>query len=182
MTTIAYDGEVVACDSMTVKDDYYSGNVQKMKLIGNEIILSISGSLKIFEVILPYIKNIYLKNHKKENFVKTSEYFKNTDENWFELTVFYIKIIDSTGLKQICRDIYVNSLIPNTEIKCNFYVSGSGGSIALGAMMAGASAIKAVDIASKVDLYTGGNIVSYNVKENLKTVVKPNYKHIIHKG
>jgi ATP-dependent protease HslVU (ClpYQ) peptidase subunit len=39
---------------------------------------------------------------------------------------------------------------------------GTGSDVAVGAMLAGASAREAVKIASKVDVYTGGKITSYS--------------------
>lgn len=40
---------------------------------------------------------------------------------------------------------------------------GSGGDVAMGAMLAGAGAVEAVEAAIKVDIYSGGDIVSLSV-------------------
>ncbi len=49
-------------------------------------------------------------------------------------------------------------------------VLGSGGNIALGAMLAGASAQKAVSMAAKRDPFTGGNITTLHLAEQLRSV------------
>jgi len=48
--------------------------------------------------------------------------------------------------------------------------AGSGGDFALGAMMAGANAVEAVRIAAELDPHTGGKILSYPVKPQVKAV------------
>lgn len=85
-------------------------------------------------------------------------------------------------LSGYCYDVYVNSLIPTTKVKSKFYTCGSGCDLALGALMAGAKAPHAVDIASVIDVYTGGKVVSYNIIEELKHSIIPNYKQLIYKG
>lgn len=91
MTTIAWDGDTLACDSMAIKRDNYVGDTAKIKTLEGKIIVSLAGSLKIFEIIMPYIRNIYLGDDKKEYFLEASNYFKGNDDNWFELAVFYLK-------------------------------------------------------------------------------------------
>lgn len=54
-----------------------------------------------------------------------------------------------------------------TEIKEPFFAIGSGAKAAMGAMHAGASAIRAVEIACKIDPYTAAPVVSARLDDPL---------------
>jgi 20S proteasome alpha/beta subunit len=45
------------------------------------------------------------------------------------------------------------------KVEAPFHAIGSGASIAIGAMEMGATAVGAVEVASKYDIYTGGDII-----------------------
>lgn len=70
---------------------------------------------------------------------------------------------DKTGLYEFNKSGSIP--VPFTS----FYAWGSGESIALGAMAAGANAVEAVNLAAKFDIYTGGKVVSYTLKTLSKT-------------
>jgi ATP-dependent protease HslVU (ClpYQ) peptidase subunit len=58
-------------------------------------------------------------------------------------------------------DVYEGSLRAVIRMKPP-YAIGSGADVAMGALLAGASAHEAVKIAAKIDVYTGGKITSYS--------------------
>jgi hypothetical protein len=63
-------------------------------------------------------------------------------------------------------NLYWTDMNPEWMHKDTIIALGSGREFALGAMDAGASAIEAVRISSKRDIYTGGRIHAYNIEKN----------------
>jgi hypothetical protein len=79
----------------------------------------------------------------------------NKESEWQELdTSFEALLLDTSG---DCWSINHKGQRYRQSSPC---VSGSGGSIALGAMLAGKTAEEAVEIAAQADQSTGGQIIS----------------------
>lgn len=139
MTTIAWDGETLAADSQVTDDNFVWQHADK----------------KIFK-----IRDFYLATAgDADQCMKFLDWFKNRDISKFpdgmdDVTVLVV------GPK-VC-DLYGNGAIP-TPIKPPFAI-GSGSACAMGAMLAGAKARRAVQIASKLCKYTGGPVRTVKIK------------------
>lgn len=85
------------------------------------------------------------------------------DEDWDGKIPKKYKQCEFLVLTQDGKLFTFNSPLRWIEVKQPFYAIGSGSHIALGAMQAGATAVEAVQAASKHDLYTGFGVtnVSY---------------------
>lgn len=143
MTTIAYDGNMLAADSRIVFGDYICpNNVIKLRKIGN-IVYGIAGFYAWFdEWIAWYIAgaNPYDAPAAKFNNKEGGEFL----------------VLDDLQLK-VCT----------TSIPCFLPISGpdawgSGGQYAIGAMLAGSSAFRAVELAAIADPYTAGSIIAFD--------------------
>ena len=140
MTTIAWDGKTLAIDSA---------------IENNETIISLRGE-KLFLGIGKYqavaIAGSISDMNGFVNWLRTEE----GDPPKYEGGAFAV------NKKGKLVGFYNGSGLPMKED--NISVLGSGGSIALGAMDAGASAVEAIKIACKRDCYTGGKVQSFTVK------------------
>lgn len=145
MTTIAIDKNyVLATDSrLTAGDRVVSENaVKAFKYKGKWI--TYSGDIpEVFE---------YLKlcrgslNHFPSLRNEDGDYITN------------ILILSKNKLESVEESSAQNLHLIELDVP---YASGSGGDVALGAMLAGKSAKQAVLIASKVDIKTNSNVVEY---------------------
>lgn len=137
MTTIAFDGKILSAEGREVVDNLIvSDKVRKLHYVeGGQFYLAVAGVTNDIPVY--------------EEFFRTGQ--KPSDEYKFDSEVI---IIDSTG-----HAMYGTCLNDMTEMDIPFAI-GSGGDIAIGAMLAGADAVEAVKIACKKDVYSGG-FISY---------------------
>ena len=147
MTTIAWDGKILAVDSQcTVNDVVVSCDQQKLFLdVGPYRAVAITGSLQ--EMTL-FVK--WLDSHE--------------DSAQPELR--------NGGVAAcVCNNgilwTYLSQHKGNPYPEYGMFTSGTGYEIALGAMEAGVDAITAVKIACKRDVYTGGRIQHYDYFDTL---------------
>ena len=141
MTTIAWDGKTLAVDSMvTSGSTIISIDQEKLFIdIGRYKAVAISGSIVCMEALIEWICNGENGDPPK---VDDYDSLMCVDEDGRMLTFWH----DSSKKPQY-----------NSGITAG----GNGHEIALGAMEAGATAVEAVEIACKLNIYTGGKVQSY---------------------
>ena len=147
MTTIAYDSKlgIVAADSQEVSGcDKY--NCQKLFRSRGHVIATAGGS---------YAGMIFVRWFESWNEDGEPDWDDHPDlinldwEEDFECLVI--------GPDKTCY--MVNRLfVPNDATGDRFVTLGSGGSAARGALFAGATPVEAVEIAKRIDTYTGGEV------------------------
>jgi ATP-dependent protease HslVU (ClpYQ) peptidase subunit len=143
MTTIAFRDGILAADRLiTEKDTRVPGNA--VKIIQNKYGWSVglAGSVADYHRLGDWVDS-YLGAPKKSKPPNPPGGEYGAIAVSPEGKVFYIE-----------RGV----MFPANE-DAPFVVAGAGGDIALGAMYAGASAIEAVEIASKVDTSTGNGVM-----------------------
>lgn len=141
MTTIAFDGETISCDTLMV-----DGSTQYLlgtKILSTEHFL-IAGSGEVYQIQRAYRS---LENTDDKSIQSWRSWDKDMAED-----IRLLVISKRTGK---CWLLVGGELVkcPRTPIAI-----GSGGDVAVGAMMMGATSREAVKIASKIDVYTGGKI------------------------
>jgi len=142
MTTIAWDGKTLAVDSMaSANGTVISYRVKKLYLsVGRFSAVAISGSVPAMHEVIAWVRS-----GEKESPPEIEGNLIGITENgdafalWPNTSKLFLKIEEP-------------------------WTGGSGWELAMGAMDAGATAIKAVKIASKRDTNTGGRIQSYTFK------------------
>lgn len=135
MTTVVYKDGILASDSRCTQSDTVVGNVTKIHKIDDNTLIGFCGrTAQAFKFI-----EWYKDGKKKED-------AQSDDDS------------DFTALVIIKGVVYRYDGYNPQIIKSKFHSIGSGFMVALGAMEAGASAIEAIKIAKKYDIYTGGKI------------------------
>lgn len=141
MTTIATDGKTMAADSMINGGGYVENNNSKKLFkvecpqFGN-VIVGFAGCQHLLYSILDHVKTGTLPTREDVGDDSFEVTLLTKDGRIFKMASSYLN--------------YVECSAPNG--------SGTGDLIARGAMIAGASPKEAVEIASQVDVYTGGKI------------------------
>lgn len=140
MTTIAWDKKTLAVDSQeTGGSTITTMKVKKLFLdVGRFKAIAFTGTSQDAKSILRWVE------HEDEKQPKFDEHF-------------VILAIDDKGK---CHRLHKSDIAEFTQ-EAGFVAEGSGADIAIGAMDAGASAIEAIKITCKRDIYTGGKIQSY---------------------
>jgi ATP-dependent protease HslVU (ClpYQ) peptidase subunit len=145
MTTIAYRDGIIAADSQVTHEaagdksgaGSHKHTCQKLytkKAFGYHAVIATAGESAPGMLFVDW----YGKKGKPP------EVLHDTD--------FTCLVLDEDGLWEF------NSFCRAEKIEEPFYAIGSGAKAALGAMHMGASAIEAVEIAKKIDPYTGGKV------------------------
>ncbi len=138
MTTIATDGKTITSDSRVIGDYIEQGNFPKLFRVGSEII-GICGS---YGDGYAYVE--WVRNGEKEDCKPKIQDFEAIR-------------VSARGVLWVGKNLH--------PIKSPRIVAiGSGGSYAMGAMLAGASSRQAVAIAKKLDTGTGGKLVTMRIK------------------
>lgn len=140
MTTIAWDGKTLAVDSLETKGDTItSTNDKKLFLnVGPFKAVAFTGSTQDTKSVIDWIES----GEKAQ--LKFDEHFT-------------ILAIDDKGR---CQRLH-KSDIGEFTLEKGLITEGCGSDIALGAMEAGATAVEAIKIACKRNIYTGGKVQSY---------------------
>lgn len=141
MTTIATDGKTMAVDS---------------QINAGGIIEPVSAT-KIFKILSPQLGHVIVgfsgDTHLTHTILDTIKDGTLPTPGVVGDGEFEVTILTSDG-----KAFQMGSSYPN-YVECGVpNASGSGKLIALGAMLAGASPKEAVEIAAKIDVYTGGKI------------------------
>lgn len=160
MTTIAYKDGVLASDSRATWDDASSKCVKMWKFtskvdpVKGEVLLAVAGDL--YAALL--FKDWMMEGGKPDL------HSRGVDES----NDFDALIVHKSGLYA------ANRLCRIDDIHEEYWAHGSGRQAALAAMRCGKSAIEAVRVASAIDTYTGGRIVSETLRgdKNARTKSK----------
>lgn len=133
MTTIAYDGKLLAADTqVTCQNSFVAGFVNKIHKLSDGSYVAFAGNMNALPSIL--------------------DYFETGKEPELKNVEFECLHISANG---IAHDYY-NDLQRGPAVIP--WVGGSGAQIALSAMHCGKNAYEAVELACKLDIRTGGDI------------------------
>lgn len=140
MTTIAADAKrgLMACDSMTSTADAWWPST-KVHRAGDALIGGAGEAASIRQFVAWYADG--MRNPKPK-----------ISDNFCAL------VMTKEGLFY-----WASNLVPE-PIERGFHAIGSGGNAALGALLAGASVQKAVQIATEIDTSSGGEVVLHRLK------------------
>ncbi len=147
MTTIAFDGHILAADSR-IGGDYNDDAGVKVKQVGNTYI-GIAGSVSAALLFIKWFKD---QTKPRPEFAE-----ENND--------FYCLVIRKEGNKKRkwAASVYDNNMMKmETGIPAAI---GTGAPYAIAAMACGKNAIDAVKIAKKFDPYTGGRVRSVTLSD-----------------
>lgn len=153
MTTIAWDGEVLAGDTqMTDGDGFVAHNASKVVKVNNHLI-GMCGDLSYLNHFLAWL------------FADASLKMEDSNQN----NPFRAIVI--TPQKEI-RAYAANGFYTVVSDSC--FCIGSGSTIANAAMLCGKNAFEAVRVAAMLDIYTGGNVtyVSFLEESELTLIGK----------
>lgn len=141
MTTIATDGVTIAADSQVTGCGQIVGDVCKVRRAQNGDMFATTGPSDEGILFAQWLDGGGDKPDLSEEFCAVI-LTKSGDVQWVG--------------KKLVR---VPCIVP--------YANGSGGDIALGAMLAGASPIRAVEIAALRDTCTGGPVNHMSIQESI---------------
>lgn len=138
MTTIAIDKSHIAWDSrITQGNEIVDYPAEKVWIVGKKI-MAFAGDFALLDDVIEWHSKGARAKYAKENFIGLWE----------------LLVIDAKG-----AHIYSDQVPHRSRITAPFAM-GSGANFARGALLAGASAYKAVQIACKCDAMSGGEINS----------------------
>lgn len=147
MTTIAFDGYTLAYDTRMTQEDFPTAELclPKARLIHGHYICC-AGNLEASQDLYDEISNcasfeLWLA--------------QKPDTKFSDLDVMVIRACDG--------QVYTHSPKTFIPIKNKLWSVGSGRKYALGAMAEGATAVKAVHIASWFDIHTNSNVCQISV-------------------
>jgi ATP-dependent protease HslVU (ClpYQ) peptidase subunit len=138
MTTIVCTKDTMACDSQITNGKMADGNVKKMWRLRDGSLVGVCGT---WDQCLEFIKAL-----------KAGDIEEWT---WKDMDAYRID-----GKHIWCYD---GNMLPY-KLLDKFATLGSGGDVAKGAMIMGATPIQAVRAAKKIDTRTGGRITQLRVK------------------
>lgn len=140
MTTIAFDGKTMACDTRVAGDHIYNIDT---KIYENEfVVIGVAGNAEA-GILLVKDDSILVPKHYDFDF-EALVFVKDTEK------VYKVAFYKSW-------DCALSSVIPVAD---SFAAVGSGAPYALAAMECGYSAHGGVAVASKFDTNTGGKIIT----------------------
>ncbi len=147
MTTIAFDGSTMACDSMAVcefSNNHVIAGVQVEKIVQRErYVFGYSGNIEFKDRLIDWV-------------------LEGCDREKFPLR--YEKSPESTLIFWDGNELFVTGhSLPVCQRVEGYFAIGSGSPIALGALFAGATASEAVEAAIKHDVYTGGAVKTFEL-------------------
>lgn len=139
MTTIAYRNGIIAADGLATRNGIVvETKARKIRRLANGDIVGLTGDACFLESFI--------------------EWHLDRSKDRFDLGESSGIVLNSSGLFEY-------------EIKCDFSqvhdefaAWGSGFAIAIAAMTMGASAVEAVELAAKLDIKTGGEIISLSLE------------------
>ncbi len=131
MTTIAYDGVTLATDSRVTSDGMVFGSVCKIITLDNGGLLASAGDICLAHAVADWLNG-------------------NTDKPQVSDKPNYMGLLldPKAAAMEITQDM-------NVFPACVPWAGGSGEAYAMTAMLCGKSAIEAVKIACKLDIYSG---------------------------
>lgn len=147
MTTVAFDGVNMSCDTM-ITDGHTKMYIPTKLVKSKEFVLGWAGNVGVARRSLAGVADLGLN----ELLLKGIRGQEDLEEK--------ISVI------LVCRKTkQVFTMVGNNFINAlgNTHAIGSGASIAVGAMLCGATSKVAVKAAAKVDLNTGGRVITVKV-------------------
>ena len=150
MTTIAWDGRFLASDSAKFRGSYHRvpGNFQKIVTVGG-VVYACTGSAALFHPLIEW--------HKAG--AEPADVPKDREDRSTSLLVF-----EGGKCRLYCTDLpYPEELIAPDAW-------GVGDDYAIGAMLAGANARRAVEIAKMVNPQTAGDILVIDLARRLELI------------
>ncbi len=150
MTTVAYKSGLLAFDSRITQDTLSVGHGVKGR-ITKDYMIAAAGECQDIAAFFDWVE----------------AGMTITDRPKFGLNDREVEVEALMVTKKGKIYCFDNRIYP-FEIDAPFYALGSGGQLAMGAMACGASAFKAVKIASQYDTATGGEIKVLAIKKREK--------------
>lgn len=152
MTTIAYRDGILAADSRVTYGEEGSARIHTCKKLFRK---KVTQGKKSFDVIIATAG----ESAPGMLFVDWYGTGKPIPDTFLHLGGdFLCLVLTPSGLFEF--DVYCRG----EEVNDDFYAIGSGAKAALGALWCGKSAVEAVRIASRIDPYTGGRIVTESLQ------------------
>ena len=154
MTTIAIDalGNIAADGRRTAGNEIIRYDAEKIK-VSHGRIYALTGCCSLLDALISW-------HHAGADASKMPTY--KGDGGW------YLIVFQADGMYTYSNDVPYSM---GDEIKAPM-AFGSGQNWAMGAMLAGKSAKEAVEIACKVDIYSGGQIKVMNIADTLAPKLK----------
>jgi hypothetical protein len=148
MTTIAWDGETLATDSQSTRDNGQT-------FYQSKIVVQKKGVAAIgCDASLAYAALLLIEEFTERNEWPPIDLAKNAQ--WDGLHIICVPY----GIEPLLE--FFDSLYPFVLPRDQQYAWGTGGPYALAAMHLGRSATEAVGIARQLDVYTGGDIHTHD--------------------
>ena len=147
MTTVAFDGQSMSCDTM-MTDGCTKAYITTKLIKSKEFVLGWAGNVGVARRALAGVSGLELSQLLLEG-IKGQE-----------------DLEERISVLLVCRETkQVFTMVGNNfiSVKGDTHAIGSGASVAVGAMLVGATSKEAVKAAAKVDLNTGGKIVTAKV-------------------
>ena len=139
MTTIAFKDGTLASDSQVTQNSSFTGSALKIGKLG-PVLFGACGALPIAQKFMQWAIG---------GMVGECPRMAQRDG---EL------VTEAVGVVFHGNHILEFNQYGSITLKAPYYATGSGGEFARGAMEAGASAQRALEVAMKLDIYTGGDI------------------------
>lgn len=163
MTTIAYKDGVIAGDTLMSNGDEYQTGIRKIgrsKYFLFGYCGRLGGLIPSFDWLLRFEGAAEIR--RMEDFYKfADELFVDDDDATIMIADVRGRVVTMSGGGYIA---------PHPR---GWEAMGSGGTYAVGAMMCGRTSTGAVDIAMKLDLHTGGDIVHLQLDQRDNTIIRP---------
>ena len=140
MTTIAFDGKTMACDTRVAGDHIYNTDT---KIYENEfVVIGVAGNAEA-GILLVKDNSILVPKHYDFDFS----------------ALVWVKDIETLCKVEFYKswDCALSSVIPVAD---GFFAVGSGAPYALAAMYLGHTATRSVSVAAQFDTNTGGKIIT----------------------
>lgn len=154
MTTIAYDGKVLAADTAHWKSDTLGWNGDKIRTVTDR-----SGKIVVaYAVCGSYMFSLTIEQHILDLLDGRRVDPVTVSEDQY----FYAFVIDMRDSEPILFEVGPDMILQPAGYPMAI---GSGGEIALTAMRCGKNAIKAVELACETNAYTRGPVTALDCKK-----------------
>jgi ATP-dependent protease HslVU (ClpYQ) peptidase subunit len=134
MSTIAFDGTIIATDSQVTDGAFVFGSMQKLYYLKGGAIVALCGSLSLYSAVVDWLDGGVKPEIKEGD--NLNGIIVHPDGTFFEISS-QLRIFET----------------------CIPWAGGSGQNIALAAMRCGKNAAEAVALACEMDIYSGGPVV-----------------------
>lgn len=143
MTTIAFDGRILACDGMISSHKIDTLCFKKIKYVKDDCFVGAAGDLNQVNAFFHWCKQGGYVDYLSDTLL-------NINDSFEAIIITPSFVATTTDCIHLCP-----SSLP--------IAIGSGSDFAIGAMKKGADAIEAVEIAKSYDLWSGGQTFYYEI-------------------